>query len=45
MLEIVKYLVEKGADVNAVNEDGRTPAEEAAREGRTEIAEFLRSCK
>ncbi|MDO4856622.1 MAG: hypothetical protein Q4A17_01595 [Thermoguttaceae bacterium] len=41
----MKYLVEKGTAINSVNENDHAPAEEAAHEGNTEIAEFLHSCK
>ena len=38
--EIVEYLVEKGADVNAKDKEGWTPLHFAAQEGHTEIVEW-----
>ena len=39
--EIAKFLIEKGADVNAKSRDGSTPLHSAAFLGHTEIAELL----
>ncbi|MGL5254295.1 MAG: ankyrin repeat domain-containing protein, partial [Brevinema sp.] len=39
--EIVEYLVGKGADVNAKNQNGDTPLHEAASRGYKEIVEYL----
>jgi ankyrin repeat protein len=39
--EIAKFLIEKGADVNAKSRDGSTPLHSAAFLGRAEIAELL----
>ena len=40
-MEIAKFLIEKGADINMKNRDGSTPLHSAAFLGRTEIAELL----
>ena len=40
-MEIAKFLIEKGADVNAKSRDGSTPLHSAAFLGRAEIAELL----
>jgi len=39
--DIVKLLVKKGADINAVGENGYTVLMEAARRGHQEVVEFL----
>ncbi|XP_044579759.1 uncharacterized protein LOC123261929 [Cotesia glomerata] len=44
-LDIVKYLVEKGADVHATNKSGSKPIHIAAREGHVSIVEFFFSIK
>ena len=44
-LEIVKCLVEHGADVNTSDGNGITPLVIASRNGHTEIAEFLKQHK
>lgn len=43
-LEIIKLLVDSGADTNAVNEDGHNALYIACAEGFLEIAEFLLNC-
>jgi hypothetical protein len=43
--ELVKWLLDHGADVNAADEKGITPLMEAARGGRTEILEQLIAAK
>ena len=40
-MEIAKFLIEKGADVNMKNRDGSTPLHSAAFLGRAEIAKLL----
>jgi ankyrin repeat protein len=40
-LEVVSFLVSKGADVNVKSKNGNTPLYSAARFGKTEIAQFL----
>lgn len=40
-METVQSLVERGADVNLIGDDGQTPLLEAARNGYTEIASYL----
>jgi hypothetical protein len=40
-VDIAKYLIERGADVNAVNRDGNTPLHVAAFLCRTEIVQLL----
>ena len=40
-MEIAKFLIEKGADVNAKSRDGSTPLHSAAFLGHAEIAELL----
>ncbi len=41
-LDVVRLLIEKGADVNAMNENGFTPAMVAAYVGYDEIVSILR---
>jgi ankyrin repeat protein len=40
-LEIVKLLLERGADVHAVNDEGETPYQVALQQGYREVAELL----
>lgn len=40
-LDVVKYLVEEGADINKKNKYGETPLMEACAYGQFEVAEFL----
>lgn len=40
-IEIIKYLIEFGADVNILNEDGDTPLHYASMEGHLEIVKYL----
>jgi ankyrin repeat protein len=40
--EIIKLLLSHGADINAKNNAGRTPAEQMVQHGRQDLAEFLR---
>jgi ankyrin repeat protein len=40
-LEVVKFLVESGASLDAKNDKGRTPLEHAAAYGFKKIAEYL----
>ncbi|KAJ7759531.1 ankyrin repeat-containing domain protein [Mycena metata] len=40
-LDVVKFLIEHGADVNAENEDGCTSLYLASRNGRLEVVKFL----
>jgi len=40
-LDVVKYLVTKGADVNAMSKDDITPLMDAASKGNLEVVEFL----
>ena len=40
-LEVVKWLVEKGADVNATNKDGRTVLHSAADSGQLDVVKWL----
>ena len=40
-LEVVKYLVAKGADVNAMHRGGLTPLMTAATRGRLDVVKFL----
>jgi ankyrin repeat protein len=40
-MDVAKYLLEEGADVNAVKTDGVTPLHMAARNGNTEMTKLL----
>jgi ankyrin repeat protein len=40
--EMVKLLIEHGADINAKNNAGRTPADQMLQNGRGDLAEVLR---
>lgn len=40
-LDVVKFLVEKGVDINATSLDGRTPLHFAASNGNFEVVEVL----
>ena len=40
-LDVVKYLVEKGADVNIPDENGWTPLHIAAKEGKLDVVKYL----
>ena len=42
-LEVVKLLLEKGADMNARNQAGKSPLQSAEENGFTEIAALLRA--
>ena len=42
-LEMVQYLVQKGADIHAKDDQGWLPLFEAARFGHVDVAEFLLS--
>jgi ankyrin repeat protein len=39
---MVKLLIEHGADINAKNNAGRTPADQMLQNGRGDLAEVLR---
>jgi ankyrin repeat protein len=41
-LEIVKLLLERGADIHAMNDEGETPYQVSLRKGNREIADLLR---
>ena len=41
-LDIVQYLVDKGADVNAKDKDGRTPMMTAKKKRHKNVVEFLK---
>jgi ankyrin repeat protein len=41
-LDIVKYLAENGANVNAGDKDGLTPLMAAEGKGHPDVAEFLK---
>jgi ankyrin repeat protein len=41
-LEIVKLLLERGADIHAMNDEGETPYQLSLRRGNREIADLLR---
>ena len=40
--EIIKLLIAKGADMNAKNDEGRTPLDEAVEWDKPETADLLR---
>jgi len=40
-MQVIRFLVAKGADVNAMNKDGETPLSRAALHGDLELAELL----
>jgi hypothetical protein len=40
-LAVVRYLVEHGADIDKVTDDGFTPLDAAISEGHTEVAAYL----
>jgi ankyrin repeat protein len=40
-MEVVRLLVERGADVSAEDDEGRTAYQIALQEGRNEIAQLL----
>ena len=42
-LELVKILAENGADVNKPTKTGRTPLDQAIKNGHTDVADYLRS--
>jgi ankyrin repeat protein len=42
-VEMLRYLLDIGADVNAVDADGRTPLDWALTRGETEMSKFLRA--
>lgn len=42
-LECAQFLVQMGADLNIKDRWGNSPLDEAIRENRTEIADFLRA--
>jgi ankyrin repeat protein len=44
-MEIIKYLRDKGADINRYSEIGRTALSKACFLGRRDIVEFLINCK
>jgi len=44
-LEIVKFLIESHADINAANNDGDTPLKVAASRGHLEIEKMLREAE
>jgi ankyrin repeat protein len=41
-LEIVKLLLERGADIHAMNDEGETPYQLSLQRGNREIADLLR---
>lgn len=40
-VELVQLLNQLGASLKAINKSGRTPAQEAVRNGHLEVAQFL----
>jgi ankyrin repeat protein len=40
-LDVVKYLVEKGADVKSAENDGKTPLNRAARNSHLDVVKYL----
>ena len=40
--EVVKLLIDKGADINSKNDDGFTPLDMASQEGHNYIVELLK---
>ncbi len=44
-LEVVKYLVENGADINIKDDTDKTALDVAKKEKETEIIEYLESLK
>ena len=44
-LEMVKFLIENGADVRKENKDGVTPLSIASQNGNMEVIEFLLAMK
>jgi ankyrin repeat protein len=42
-LEIVRLLLERGADIHAMNRDGETPYQVSLAYGKREIADLLRN--
>ena len=42
LTDLVRLLLEKGADVNAVNKDGKTPLDLAEENGNKEVVDILR---
>jgi ankyrin repeat protein len=40
-LEVVKYLISEGADIQIKDARGFDPLDEAIREGRLEVADYL----
>ena len=40
-LDVVKYLIEKGADFRAISNDGATPLSLATKEGHLDIVKYI----